>query len=112
MNAIFTLSTAEQPATHEWADAMPNASVYAPDWGECSRTLRVWTDTTFERAIDYLDLFEPVDDLAPPQPFDPREQSDGIEQPFLCGLFRFVAGYDPVTGWQCKDDDGLNILSA
>lgn len=107
MKNLFTVSTAEQPTDPRWLYSTPQKSIHAPDWSEGARTLFSYTITELQRAIAYLDLFDPFDDLAPPQPFDPR--APDWRDHFLCATGQHVAGYEPLTGWDAKAD-GLNIV--
>lgn len=106
MNNLFTVSDAEQPTAGK-PERTHEPYVREACFSEVRNTLLAWTRSTFERAAASLDFFDPIDDLAPPQPFDPRARD--AREPFLCASFRFVACYEPLTGWHGWDGDGLDI---
>jgi hypothetical protein len=106
MNNLFTVSTAEQPIAGK-PELTQAPYVREACFSEARNTLYIWMRSAFERAIDHLDIFEGIDDLAPPQPFDPRARD--AREPFLWASFRFVVCYEPLTGWQTREGGGLDI---
>ncbi len=108
MNNLFTVSTAEQPTDPRWLYVTPQKSVHAPDWSEGARTLFCYTFTALKHAIAYLDLFDAVDDLAPPKPFDPVPHVFQCSECVFCDG-KCAASWERLFGWKICPQDGLYI---